>query len=327
MSERAAISVVLSVRNAEGTLRESIQSVLNQTRDDFELLAIDDGSTDGSLAILDYAAESDPRVRVIVRSHQGLTSSLIHGTSLARGEYVARQDADDVSEPERFERQTRWLETHRLAAAGTATAIIDAVGAPIGRFPLRFGPAAVRKGLMAVSTAPVHGSLMFRRECLEAVGGYRAAFVTTQDYDLCLRLAERFDIDNVPDVLYRWRLNADSVYGRRRELQLRYGGVARLFATERARTGSDSYALFERSAGDLDAFAATYPLSGRLHAVWGELMLRGLNDSRGAFAHFRRAVARGDVAPRTLALLGWTALGLPWIGGKPLRTAAIRSQP
>ena len=327
MSERPAISVVMPVRNAEGTLRESIASVLDQTLGDFELLAVEDGSTDGSRAILDAAAERDPRVRVIAQPHEGLTRSLIRGLSLACGEYVARQDADDVSEPQRFERQVRWLEAHKLAAAGTATVIIDAAGAPIGRFPLRFGPAAVRKGLMAISTAPVHGSLMFRRACLEAVGGYRAAFVTTQDYDLCLRLAERFDLDNVPEPLYRWRLNGDSVYGRRREQQLQYGAVARVFATERERTGSDSYALFEQSAGDLDAFTAVYPLSGRLHAVWGELMLRGLNDSRGAFAQFRRAVAHGDVAPRTLALLGWTALGLPWIGGKPLRAASARSQP
>ena len=314
------ISVVMPVRNAERTLQESIDSILGQTRRDFELIAIDDGSIDRSGAILGEAAAADARVLVITQAHHGLTGTLNRGLALARGAYVARQDADDVSAPERFERQSRWLDARpALAAAGTATVMIDERGSPIGPYTARFGPAAVRQGLLSLAATPMHGSLMFRRECLAAVGGYREAFVTSQDYDLCLRLAERFDIDNVPDPLYRWRLNADSIYGRRRERQLRYAGIARTFASERARRGSDSYALLEQSAGNLDAFAADYRMGAELEGLWGELMLRGLEDSRAAFLHLRRAVARGNVRPLTLALCGWTALGLPWMGGKPLR--------
>src|SRR5439155_19955745 len=157
----------------EATLAAAVDSILSQTRDDFELLAIDDGSSDGSRGILEAAAARDPRVRVLAQAHQGITQSLIRGVSEARGVYVARQDADDLSEPQRFEKQTSWLESHELGAVGTATLIINSHGEPTGQFPVRFGADSVRKGLMAVATAPVHGSLMFRRDCLEAVGGYR----------------------------------------------------------------------------------------------------------------------------------------------------------
>ena len=164
--------------------------------------------------------------------------------------------------------------------------------------------------------------MMLRRSALDAVGGYRAAFVAAQDYDLWLRLSERFSVDVLPAVLYRWRLSASGVYSRRRAEQLHYAGIARTFAAERAAFGSDSYDAFVQCGGDFARFAAEYRLAGRLHALWGELLYRATNDSALARRHFGRAVKYGHRAPRTLALLAWATLRLPWPGGRPLRAAA-----
>jgi len=163
--------------------------------------------------------------------------------------------------------------------------------------------------------------MMIRRSAFDAVGGYRASFLAAQDYDLWLRLSERYSIDVVPTVLYRWRLSTSSVYGRRRAEQLRYAGVARLFASERSRFGGDSYDAFAACGGDFDRFAETYRLAGALHALWGELLYRALNDSSVARNHLGRAVQLGVTTPRTLALFVWSLCRLPWPGGRPLKAS------
>lgn len=313
------VSVALAVRNAERTVRESLQSVLNQTWTDFDVIVVDDGSTDRTPELLDRMAASDARVRVIRREHRGLAPSLNGAIELARGKYVARQDADDVSMPSRLDRQVRFLDTHpAVCAVGTAGVVIDDAGRAIRAYATRHGAAAVRKGLRTLRGSPIHGSMMMRRQAVVDVGGYRGAFSASQDADLWLRLCERGDIDNVPEPLYHWRIAAGSVYADHRARQLRYAALARVFASERARYGDDSYAALVRSGGDLDAFAATYRMGPALRALWGELLLRN-GDSRAAFGHFHAAVAAGDRRPRTLAGWVWTAAGLRWPGRGPLR--------
>ena len=314
------VSVVLPVRNAAGTLDDALNSVLAQTFKAFEVIAVDDGSTDGTPEVLRRAAWRDSRLRVISTTGGGITAALNRGVSLAAGRFIARQDADDASMPQRFERQVEWLEQRpRVCAVGTGAVTIDSVGRPIGQFPIRLGVAAVRKGLLTARVTPVHGSMMIRRECLVEVGGYREAFVMSQDFDLWLRLLERYDIDNIEECLYQWRLTSGSVYGARRHTQLLYCGIGLAFAAERRRFGSDSYDLLERSRGDLEAFAERYRLRGRLHAVSGDLLLRGLNDAGLARRQCWLAVRNGYLHPRTLLLWVWTTMGLGWPGTKPLR--------
>jgi glycosyltransferase involved in cell wall biosynthesis len=315
-----AVSVVLPVRNAETTIAEALNSVLAQTFTDFEMIVVEDGSIDTTASKVRDAAARDPRVHVVSGGGNGITAALNRGIAAARGHYIARQDGDDRSLPTRFERQVHCLDQRpRLCAVGTASVTIDDAGVEIGRLPTRHGAAAVRDGVRGGLVSPCHGSMMIRRECLSAVGGYRGAFRAAQDYDLWSRLLERWDIDNIDEPLYHWRLSPGSVYCAQRHTQIMFGGVARTFAVERARYGSDSYALFEEMVDDLEGFADRYHLGGLLHATWGNLLLRGLDDARAANRHLSKAVRRGRLDAETLVLWAWTALGLPWIGGKPLR--------
>jgi glycosyltransferase involved in cell wall biosynthesis len=321
MSAPVSISVVIAVRNGAGYLADSLRSVLDQDGPPFEVVVVDDGSTDATPSILADLARGDARVRVVTQETQGFTRALSQAIRHASGALLARHDADDLSLPGRFGRQFDFMRAHPgLAAAGTAAEVIDEHGSSVSRFPAAHGPEAVRRGLLTLRATPVHGSMMIRREALEAVGGYRSAFAAAQDYDLWLRLAERYDLDNVPEVLYRWRINPGGVYGRRRVEQLQYAGIALAFARERERFGHDSYPLLEECQGNLGEFASRYRLAGPLEGLWGELLYRGLNDPGLARTHLWRAARAGSLAPKTVGLLAWSVLRLPWPGGRPLTT-------
>lgn len=320
------ISVLLPVRNAAATLDEALGSVLGQTRDDFEVIALNDGSTDGSAERLQAAASRDARVRVIDTGGRGLAASLNEGLRAATAPYIARQDADDRSRRTRFAVQAAYLDAHpAIGALGTGAVTIDEAGAIIGRFPTRSGPATVRSALRRARATPVHGSMMIRTDLLRALGGYRDAFVTSQDFDLWLRLVERSVLDNLDETLYEWRVSPGSVFGARRRLQLQYAGIAMTFAAERARFGTDSYQLLEGSGGDLEAFASRYRWQAQLRATWGLLLLRGLGDVTGARRELSLAIRHGHRRPVAGLLWLWTSLGLSWPGRKPMRVPAGRA--
>ena len=309
----------MAVRNGERYVGESLASLLCQSWTDFEAIVVDDGSTDATAQILSRMAQADRRLRVIRQAPQGLTPSLNTAISLAHGGYLARQDADDHSEPERLAEQMRFLVSHpAVAAAGTAGWVMDEEGDPIAPLIPPTGPRRVAALLRQGRASPIHGSMMVRRDALEAIGGYREAFRASQDLDLWLRLSERFAIDNLPEGLYAWRMNPAGVYATRREEQLKYCGIALAFARERRRGGRDSYELLREAGNDLEAFAARYPRQGLLRALWGELLFRGLGNPAEARRHLALAVRRGACHPRTIGILAWSALGLSWPGRAPL---------
>ena len=313
------ISVVLAVHNGERHLEDSLRSILNQSFADFELIVVDDGSTDRTPEILSALQRSDPRAVVVRQENRGLTSTLVRGIGLSRGTYLARQDADDISLPGRFDRQVAYLDAHpSVAALGTSADVVDESGAIVGTLVAARGAQTVRRGLLTHRKTPVHGSMMMRKDALASAGGYREAFRMCQDYDLWLRLSSRFEIDNLSDVLYQWRLDRQNIYATRRATQLKYHAVAAAFARERAADGVDSYDLLKSCDGDLDRFVEDFRLGGLVHATWAELLLRALGNSAVVREHFRRALLRGHIRPRTVCLLGWTHLGLPWPGGRPL---------
>jgi glycosyltransferase involved in cell wall biosynthesis len=309
-----AVSVLMAVRNGERFLDEAVASVVNQTWQELELIVVDDGSHDGTAAILDRWASKDQRVHVIPQDGRGLAASLNRAATFARGRYLARHDADDVSHAERVARQVARLESEpALAAVGSAAEIIDEAGAVVGRLPVVHGREAVRRGVESARVTPVHGSMMVRRTAFAAVGGYRDAFAASQDFDLWLRILEAGgEMDNERLALYRWRRHARSVSATRHELQLRSTGVMLAFAAERRRSGRDSYESLAAAGGDLERFAARYAERGRVHALWGELLFRGLGSSRLGRRHLACAVANGYLRPRSLGLLVWATLGLPW---------------
>jgi len=201
------ISVIMSVYNGEKYLREAIESILNQTFADFEFIIVNDGSTDSSLEIIQ--SYHDKRIRVIDNEENiGLTKSLNKAIKQAQGEYIARQDADDVSLPNRFEEQKKYFEQHPgTALLGTSIYIIDEDGKIIGKHMVLANPT---KRLVKVNPFN-HGSTMFKSEIARELGGYNELFRYCQDYELWLRIAKYHEVRNQTQVLYKLRSHQGNI--------------------------------------------------------------------------------------------------------------------
>ena len=204
------ISVLLPVYNGGELLRDSVQSILDQTWADFELLAIDDGSTDETPEIL--RSFRDPRLRVLRNEpNRGLTASLNRGMAEAKGEWIARQDADDLSARDRFARQIQFLTAHPgCVLVGTSGWRMNPSGRITGSNDLPCSTAAIRWA--SLSDNPfLHTSVMFHRETALALGGYDARFSICQDFDLWNRLAERHPVANLRERLVSMREHPSSM--------------------------------------------------------------------------------------------------------------------
>jgi glycosyltransferase involved in cell wall biosynthesis len=198
--------------NSESYIGEAIESVLTQTYQDFELLAVDDGSTDQTVAITKRYARLDGRIRVLLREHTGIVGALQDGLAEARGRLVARMDADDVALPERFAKQVLFLsqnEDHVLI--GTRVRLIDPHGSAICDFPHQITHEEVDSAHMGLQWAIVHPTVMVSAEALEIVGGYRLPYESLEDLDLFLRLAEIGRVANLPEVLLHYRQHFKSM--------------------------------------------------------------------------------------------------------------------
>lgn len=206
MSRQPLVTVLMSVHNDLQYLHESVDSILNQTFNDFEFILIDDGSTDGSGEIL--KSLSDPRVKLLVNpANIGLTKSLNLGLETTRGKYLARMDADDISESRRLESQVNFLEAHpQIGIAGCSRHLIDEAGNTVAIAPALEGDLAVRwKCLMGNPFA--HPTVMIRRSVLlDHSLRYDPAFRTAQDYELWTRLLLCTQGANLPEPLVRYRL-------------------------------------------------------------------------------------------------------------------------
>jgi GT2 family glycosyltransferase len=247
------ISVVLPIHDAEAFLAAAMNSILAQTFPDFELIAIDDGSADASAKILDRLAQQDDRIVVIRQANAGIVAALNRGLALARGEFVARMDADDVARPERFARQMAFLDAHPdVAAVGSAVTLIDAHGKAIRDVLYPESPQAVAEFLRTAS-ALAHPAVMMRRDAVIAAGGYRPAFRYAEDYDLWLRLAERHKLANLPDSLLLYRQHGTKLSFARAAEQALATSVARIAAScRRAGRPDPAAALDSLSLADLD---------------------------------------------------------------------------
>ena len=211
--EKPQISVIMAVHNGGRYLEVAVESILNQTFRDFEFIIMDDGSTDGSGEVLRSLSERDSRISLIQQENTGLTKSLNRLLALAKGEYIARMDGDDIATPERLEKQLQaFVENSDLVLLGAEVELITEDGITLG---LRSQPHEEieirRRLLLGDGGALTHPVVMFRRDTANAVGGYDERFTTTQDLDLFIRLAEQGRVFNLPEILLKWRQHGGSV--------------------------------------------------------------------------------------------------------------------
>ena len=201
------VSVVMPVYNGARYLDEAIQSILQQTFSNFELIVIDDGSTDGTAAILGRYRSSDSRVHIFQQRHEGLVTALNHGVRVARGLYIARMDQDDLSLPHRLATQVAFMDSQ--PAVGICGTWIETYGADppqIRRYPSE--DEMIRSWLLFES-ALAHPTVMMRRDVLDRHALlYDPRAFCAEDYDLWVRAAQHTLLGNVPEVLLRYRVHA-----------------------------------------------------------------------------------------------------------------------
>jgi glycosyltransferase involved in cell wall biosynthesis len=239
----------MSVYNDAEYLRESLDSILMQEGVDFEFIVLNDGSTDSSGGILNEYSRKDDRLRVIEQKNQGLTRSLILGCRNARGQFIARQDANDISLPGRLARLAGLLETDsRLTLVSSWARYIEPGGA-VYQEVKRPSDAeeATRDLLYRRQGPPAHGTVMFRKDAYERVGGYRPEFYYAQDSDLWLRLGHVGLIGYEQEYLYVWRLATEGISASRRHIQGRFGELGQACHVARQQ-GQSEGSLLEKAA-------------------------------------------------------------------------------
>jgi glycosyltransferase involved in cell wall biosynthesis len=205
MNANPAVSVVLSVRNGGADLPRALGTILGQSFPDFELIAINNGSTDGTREFLDQIA--DPRLRVYHQEDQGLAAALNRGISLARGRYIARQDHDDWAMPTRIEKQVAFLDANPDHALIGTRAEIWVGDRATGRFHDHPTDDAELRFALLFNNYVVHSSVMLRKAALDEVGAYTTdrSRQPPEDYELWSRIARRFRVANLPERLTIYR--------------------------------------------------------------------------------------------------------------------------
>jgi glycosyltransferase involved in cell wall biosynthesis len=211
--ENPLISVIMPVFNSESYVAKAVESILSQSFREFEFIIINDGSNDGTLNILETYAASDSRIRLISRSNTGLTIALNEGLKIARGDFIARMDSDDVSYPYRFKLQYDYLLQHpEVVALGGFVLRIDEDGWPINllRRP-QTHEEIDNLHLMGLGGGIIHPSAMIRKRAIQTIDGYRPESEPAEDLDLFLRLGEIGKLSNIPEVVLQFRVNSSGV--------------------------------------------------------------------------------------------------------------------
>lgn len=201
----------MPVYNAAEYLEEALASLLIQTFTDFEVLAINDGSTDDSLEILNKFAQFDSRIRVISQSNTGIVKVLNRGISEAKANYIARMDSDDVSFPNRFKDQVSILDKSPgvVLVAGDFE-VIDQEGEFLYRELVAPRYEDIKRALF-LRNPIAHGSVMFRKDVVQKIGGYSDAYGPTEDLELWMRLSNEGDFAATASPTYKWRMNQGGI--------------------------------------------------------------------------------------------------------------------
>ncbi len=229
------VTIVMPVYNGERYIAEAVHSAFDSRFPDFELLVIDDGSRDASVAEATRAAAGDARLRIVTVPHGGVAAARNAALREARGELIANLDADDVMFPERLERQVDYLDRHpECVAVGCRVIVIDSAGRfgrVLGRF---FEHDEIDRALLEGNGGAMGNAVMFRLSALRSIDGYTDHLRTTgEDHDLYLRLAEMGRLAVLPEILNRYRVHDANVSlqsGADRRLPITLATLERAFA-------------------------------------------------------------------------------------------------
>jgi len=288
------VSIVMGAFNAQRFLAEAIGSLLAQTFSDFELIVVDDGSTDKTFQILKSFAQRDSRVRPIQIAHGGIVAAANAGLHAARAELIARADADDVSLPERLQMQVDFLEANpHVVAVGSRMIVIEPYGSPMRTTEHRLDHESIETELLAGSGwALPQPAAMFRKSAVERVGGYRNDHPWSEDLDLFLRLAEVGRLANLPEALVKYRVHPKSTNWRHAQTQL--ANKPKLLAEAYRRRGRPMPADLT-----FKDYWSEAPPERFAHWVWYALRDRNIRGAR------RHAYSALKSAP--FSLLSWRA--------------------
>lgn len=212
---KPVVSLVMPVYNGEKHLREAIESILRQTFTDFELLVVDDASTDNTPSIIREYADVDPRVVYLKnRNGKGIAGGLNTGLQTAQGKFIARADADDINRPERLEEQVRFLQEHpEIVLVGGGYAPFNENGHRLDIFhPMKSMEIAWK---YLSDSFFCHPTVMFRREVYEQLGGYPD--VKAEDFAYFSRIVHKYRCWNLPKILIDYREHGSNLSVSNRE--------------------------------------------------------------------------------------------------------------
>jgi glycosyltransferase involved in cell wall biosynthesis len=305
------VSILMTVYNGMPYLPLAVESALAQTLRDFRFVIVNDGSTDGTADYLNGL--TDPRVVVLHQTNRGTAAAANHGLAHCDTEFVARMDSDDISLPERLERQVEYLKSRpEDGLVGTQVAPLGAAG--VGKsLRLPVDHIEIYTALLAGRHALAHSSIMFRTELLKKLGGYWS-LPLVDDWDMMLRMGETARLANLDDVLHHYRVHAGSLNGRalrRMRLSIDYAcELARarraglrplslekfLFSRDsrpwwrQAWDGLHTYALGQYRRAIADVYGGR-PMRGRLRLAWSAACAPGLTVQR--ISRSLRSLTRG----------------------------------
>ena len=240
------VSIIMTVFNGAGYLAESIPAIIGQSFGHFELIVIDDASTDDSLAIIEQYAAGDSRL-VVIRNHanMGQPASRNKAIGQAKGEYIAINDVDDISTPERLKMQVHYLDDHPdVYLLGGAAMVRYGDYKPV----LKKTVTGAENNAIRLPryNHMVHSTIMFRNT---GEARYRSKFLMSQDYDLYLNLlSSGHCIDNLPEPLITYTVDDSSISSTQSHKRIFFSGLARRFYHQRIRRGRDEYQQFDPEA-------------------------------------------------------------------------------
>ena len=238
----ARISVLMCVYNVEAYVAEALASIQSQTISDIEIVVVDDGSTDGTRAVVESIASADPGIKVVgTAKNQGIPHALNLGLGFCRAPFIARMDGDDIALPARLEKQLRFLEENPgIALVGCATTAIDQFGRPLPGLGISRKPVTQEAVSGTMLLAPPCSHIwLARREVYDTLSGYRDMPVA-EDYDFLLRaITARYRVTNLPESLMLIRTRPGNVSSRLEQRKAHYY-IVNLYR-ERLKHGRDSF--------------------------------------------------------------------------------------